>query len=284
MSLLRIAHFSDPHFAKTTLHPNQFLSKRWIGNFNGFLFRNAFYSTKQLLQLPAFFVDNPVDAIFITGDFTTTSQIEEFEEAHQFLQKFKNRPYIVPGNHDCYTQEDALTQPFYSCLHREKTSITTAKIAPSFWWIGLDCAVATPPFNAYGIFTEKMQTQLEIALQAIAPTDCVIMANHFPLFPHNKPKHDLRGTELLHNTLRKYPNVQLYLHGHDHVHYEIDGQSQGLPLVFNSGSCARKKRGGFSLFELTQTTCVQHRYEFRNKESDCMLQLIYTRTYALKTL
>jgi 3',5'-cyclic AMP phosphodiesterase CpdA len=279
---LRIAHFSDPHFAKATFHPRQFLSKRWIGNFNALFFRSAFYDTEQLLQLPSFFASMHVEATMCTGDFTTTSQVAEFEQAAQFLHQFETPPYIVPGNHDCYTKEDEREQPFYRCFHLEKKQVTVKKIAPGFWWIGLDCAVATPPFNAYGEFTKPMQAQLEAALSTIARTDCVIMANHFPLFPHNKPKHDLKGVELLQQTLKKYPKVQLYLHGHDHVHYEIDGHKEGLPLVFNSGSCARKKRGGFSLFDLTQTHCVHHRYEFEKVGNCAVPTLIYERTYSLR--
>lgn len=251
---LTLAHLSDPHFASISLHPNQFLSKRWIGNLNLILLRNQFYHITPLSHFPELLESYGVETICITGDFATTSLAIEFEEGAEFVRKFKQPVLALPGNHDCYTREAERKKLYYRYFPNpdlEESRVSLKKIKAGWWWVGLDCAVASPPFCAYGKFFPKMEEKLEETLSQVPKDQIVIISNHFPLYPHGDPKHDLLRGTFLQELLKRWPNVKLYLHGHDHKPYIIDRREQGLPLVFNSGSCARKRGGGFTLFNLT---------------------------------
>lgn len=271
---LRIAHLSDPHFSKITLNPNQFLSKRWMGNFNLILFRNQAYQTKHLWHLPELFETLEVDSAFITGDFSSTSLDEEFLEGKEFVNAFKNRginTFTLPGNHDCYTKkaqkENSFFRYFPSRNLKEK-KVECHKLKKGWWYIGLNCAIPTPFFCAYGLFSQQMEEELEKNLFTIPKHENVIIGNHFPLFPANRPKHNLKRAHQLQILIKKYPQIKLYLHGHDHKPYIIDRPQEGFPLVLNSGSCAHKPDGTFYLIDLFETECLIQKLLFRKTRGD----------------
>lgn len=263
MTFLRLAHISDPHFGSIVLHPNQFLSKRWIGNFNLLLLRSKFYHITPLFHLPEVVSHLKADTICFTGDFSSTATTKEFSDSSAFIKQFKQKTFCLPGNHDCYTKEVESKQLYYDYFpeeHLKKKRVTSSLIKEKWWWVGLDCTVATPPFNAYGIFSNEMAAELEKTLSEIPKDHFIIVGNHYPLFPSGSKKHDLKGTHLLQKILEQFPNIRLYLHGHDHLAYFIDARKQGLPLVNNAGSCARKRDGGFSLFELDESKTRHQRF------------------------
>lgn len=271
---LRIVHLSDPHFSKITFHPSQFLSKRWMGNLNLLLFRNQAYQTKHLWHLPELFDSLEVEKVFITGDFSSTSLDAEFLEGQKFVQAFADvglPTFTVPGNHDCYTSEAQKDKTYYSYFPSpdlKEKKVVCVSLGKKWWYIGLDCAVAAPLFCAYGLFTEEMERHVEEALSKIPENEHVIIGNHFPLYPHNRPKHDLKRAQSLQTLLKRYPQVKLYIHGHDHKYYLVDKQDEGLPLVLNSGSCAHKPDGTFYLIDLFETECLIERLLFRKKREE----------------
>ncbi len=263
---LRLAHLSDPHFARISLHPNQFLSKRWIGNINLILLRSPFYHITPLFHFPDLMDHHQVHAVCCTGDFATTSLPEEFQEAKNFIKDFNIPVFTVPGNHDCYTKEAEEKKMYYHYFpdhDLEKERVSCKKIKDGWWWIGLDCTLATPPFCAYGKFFSEMHQTLERKLKEIPKSDFVVINNHFPLYPSGDPKHDLRRAKDLQKLLQGFSNVKLYLHGHDHLPYIIERKEQNLPIVFNSGSCARKRGGGFTLLDLNDKGCHYRRFAIK---------------------
>lgn len=290
MENLRIAHLSDPHFSKISYQLDQFLCKRWLGNLNLMLFRKQAYQTAHLWHLPELMENLKVERVFITGDFSSTSLDSEFEEGKKFVTAFKERNlpvYVVPGNHDCYTRESERLRRyhdfFYSQDLKEKR-VESVFLGKGWWYIGLDCAVPAPLFCAYGYFSEESEKNLIEALTQIPKTDRVIMANHFPLFPvgRPRPKHDLRRAQNLQKILKDFPNVKLYLHGHDHSYYIADRQKEGLPLVLNSGSCAHKPDGTFYLIDLTENDCFIERLLFRKEREEFSWMIDWQRHYVIK--
>lgn len=268
MSSLRIAHLSDLHFGYVTKSLTQFLSKRWIGNLNLLLFRRRSYKSDHFLYLPKLLKSLKVDSICFTGDFTATSLPEEFQLAKTFLSSFSIPYFTLPGNHDCYTKQSEKSQEFYRFFppkngilgHNLGTDrVFCTQIKDNFFWLALDCAVATPPFNAYGIFTEEMREKTEAILTSLSPKDQIIMGCHFPLFSSNRPTHELKNSEKLRDLLKKWPQIKVYLHGHDHKPYIIDKRKEGLPLVLNSGCSAIQENGGFYLIDFSDKAYhVQH--------------------------
>lgn len=271
---LRIAHLSDPHFSSLSFNLKQFLSKRWIGNLNLFLFRNRAYQTEHLWHLPELLKTLEVEATFITGDFSSTSLDEEFSEGKRLVTSFEERGlplYVVPGNHDCYTRETQRNRRFYTFFASQSLQekrVECVKLGKGWWYVGLDCAVASPPFCAYGKFFKATEQHLKEALLKIPSNEHVIIANHFPLFTTGRPEHDLKRAEALQELLHAFPQVKLYLHGHDHTYYIVDLQREGFPLVLNSGSCAHKPDGTFFLIDLFDTECLVQRLLFRKEKEN----------------
>lgn len=265
MNSLRIAHISDPHFASLSFNFNQFFSKRWLGNCNLLLFRSKLHRTDELIQLPKLFSSLQVDLVAITGDLTTTSLDKEYIKAKAFVSSFTDyglMTVLLPGNHDIYTKGSARAKRFYQYFPSAAAEgkIEVKKIKESFWWIGLDCAYASNLFLSDGKFTAEMKKALEKILVKIPSSDSVIMGNHFPLFSSGNRRHDLQGTQELQKLLQRFPQVRLYLHGHDHVHYIVDKRKEGLPLTFNAGSISHWPERGFYLIDLTEKECHWQRH------------------------
>jgi len=264
MSKIKIAHLSDPHFASITYNLNQFLSKRWLGNTNLICFRNKTYQTDHLTHIPNLLSSLGVDAVCITGDFTTTSLDAEYERARAFVDQFKElnlKTFVLPGNHDVYTRESERSARFhhYFPSSLEKNRIEVQNIAERWWYIGLDCALATGLVFSNGKFFDQMQIDLEKAIASIPPNEFIIIANHFPLFSAVNWRHGLVGAKKLTQILKRHANIKLYLHGHDHVPYIVDKVDEGFPLVLNSGSVAHLPKGSFYMLELSDTGClVEH--------------------------
>lgn len=287
---MRIAHLSDPHFSRFTLNPSQFISKRWMGNFNFQLFRKKVYQTSHLWHLPQLLASLKVDAVFITGDFSSTSLDVEFEEGKKFLQAFQEQgllTYVLPGNHDSYTGCSARDRRFYDFFG--STELRTQRVEcislknKGWWYVGIDCAVATPLFCAYGVFSEETERRLVEVLSAIPITDRVIFCNHFPLFPAGHPLHDLKRGNALQNVLQRFPQVILYLHGHDHKYYIVDRQVEGFPLTLNSGSCAYRPNGNFFIVDLFEKECLVQQFLFAQNSDEPAWNVHWQKHYPLKT-
>ncbi|MEZ5315529.1 MAG: metallophosphoesterase [Chlamydiales bacterium] len=270
--MLKVAHLSDLHFSHPTFNPSQFINKRWIGNLNLLFFRKYLYDTKHLLHLPQFFDSLNVDHVCITGDFSSLSLDSEFRESKAFVDSFSQPVYFLPGNHDCYTKAVEKTRRFYHFFPSEDLKnqrIEKKYLGKGWWWIGLDCAVATPPFYSLGLFSSTMKKALKQILDCIPLHEHVIIGNHFPLYPTHRPMHDLQGAHLLQQILKNYPQVKLYLHGHDHKYYIQEERKEGLPLVFNSGSVAHRSNGTFYLFQLNEKECLVDHFILDNNRKTC---------------
>lgn len=254
---LRLAHLSDLHFATTTFDWKDFASKQWVGYLNSLIFRRHKYNTDALWQLPDEFKDLNINWICITGDVTTTARDEEFAQAKFFIDELPSPVLILPGNHDLYTRRSEKERTFYRTfpeIDMENERVAVKPLSDNWWWVGIDCAYACPLTLSNGIFFDTMIAPLERILQELPPDARVVFANHFPLFESRGIKHDLQGREKLQKIIQRYPQIKLYLHGHDHTPYII--QKEGYPLVINSGSTSRKKGALYSLLDLYDKECI----------------------------
>jgi len=269
METLRLVHLSDPHFSHITFNPSQFLNKRWIGNLNLIFFRRHVYQTEHLPHLPELFESLDVEHVCVTGDFSSLSLDSEFAAGQAFVKSFPQPVHYLPGNHDCYTKKVEVTKRFYDFFPSEDLKnkrVEKKPLGKGWWWVGLDCTCATPPFYALGVFYPEMEGELERVLNEIPQGDRVVVGNHYPLYPTNRSMHDLQRATELQEILKRYPQVKLYLHGHDHKYYIKDKRDEGLPLVFNSGSAAHKPDGTFYLFDLHEEECLVERFLFRKEK------------------
>lgn len=272
MQSIRLAHLSDTHFASVTYSPMQFFSKRWLGNMNLILFRKKTYQTAHLHHIPELINTLDVENVILTGDVATTSREEEFAQAADFVKKFSQPVLLLPGNHDVYTRESGRSKRFYLYFPDDdlrQKRITKKSLGKGWWWVGLDCAIATALIYSYGLFSSQMEKPLIAALKQIPPHEGIVMGCHFPLFGSGHPRHDLRGAKRLQEIVRAFPQIKLFLHGHDHSPYIIDRTKEGFPLVINSGSCAHQPNGIFFLLDLDKEGCLTQRCLFKKEDGSC---------------
>jgi 3',5'-cyclic AMP phosphodiesterase CpdA len=279
--MLNIAHISDLHFAKISFSIKQFLSKQWIGNFNNLLLRKFFYSHRQLFLLPQLLKKLNTHYLIITGDFTATSQIKEFELAKEFLSTLPDnniKILSVPGNHDHYTKTAFLNKRFYKFLENgspnhdfptksyslKEHGVESFPLNNKWWYLGIDTALATPILSARGLFSEKIEQELINLLKLIPPQINIIVVNHFPFSQEGHKRRILKRGNDLKNILQKNPHVKLYLHGHTHKNYISDQRKNHLPIIIDSGSISSKKNGSFNFLSITNNSINIDTYRWEN--------------------
>jgi 3',5'-cyclic AMP phosphodiesterase CpdA len=260
LSSFHIAHLSDLHFSKISFGPSQFFSKRFIGNFNFLLRRRREFDYRLIKEILPLLLKQNINTVLISGDVSCTSLEAEFLQASNFVKTLKEHgieTLILPGNHDNYTKKAYRTKAFYKFfpakeLHEEQIMVKSLK--NNWKMILLDTTLPTPLFCCHGKFDEKLAAKLEKTLAALSTDTNVIVANHFPIgHPHDR---SLKGESLLLPLLKKHPQVKLYLHGHTHKRRFSDVETEGLPLIVDSGSASHKFVGSWNAITCEESSCT----------------------------
>jgi 3',5'-cyclic AMP phosphodiesterase CpdA len=288
---VRIAHLSDLHFSHATLSLTQFFSKRWIGNGNLIFSRKKAYDGALLSSLPELFQKLKIDTIVISGDLTTTSQKKEFAKAAAFIRKIEEKGIpvlVVPGNHDHYTRCAYKNKTFYEFFPASYSSkkegifafnlkdhgLAAKELAPGWWIIALDTALATSLISSRGLFSEQLENTLTQALSLIPKKDSVIILNHFPLFDNDGVRKELIRSASLRKLIQNSPQVKLYLNGHTHRHCIADLRPNHFPIVLDSGSTANRKTGSWNLIDVSNQGCSVEVFKFEEPVSQTHFQWI----------
>ncbi len=267
----RIAHISDLHFAEPTLSPLQFFSKRWVGNLYQMFSRSKYLDSSQLEKLVDQFIALKIDYVFITGDLTTTSRIQELRHAADFAAKLQSqglRVIAIPGNHDHYTRKACRQKLFYRFFpdYRENgfslkdDGLALIPLHEGWTLLALDTACATSLFSSQGNFHSKIESSLKSALLKIPARQNVILMNHFPLFEHEKPNKTLLRATALRTLVASHPNIRFYLHGHTHTHCLADLRASRYPIILDSGSTSQITAGSWNMLDLASSEATVHVY------------------------
>ena len=238
---MKIAHISDIHFFNSTFPLKDLFSKKCIGKLNAFFRRKDFFITDHLDRFLASLIKEEVNTLIISGDFTTTSDIVEFELAKEFIQMVLDRDIkvcFVPGNHDVYTKKDFQTKPI------QMLPLSKGEKLDSWNLLLLDTTTVNPPFIANGKFTKDQEEKVKSFLKK---STNIIIVNHFPLDDPN-PKHELiRGASLKKHLLNHNGSI-IYLHGHTH---KTGYHKQGENLhIFNSSEVTVKNKYKYQIIDL----------------------------------
>jgi 3',5'-cyclic AMP phosphodiesterase CpdA len=275
-TLFRFAHISDLHFSRIFFNPAQFLSKRWVGNLNLLLNRKKNFCPEYAYALIPLFQELKIDGVLLTGDLTSTSHVKEFEMAKKYIDALiaaNLKVYLIPGNHDQYTQEAFRKRTFYryfntvhhandplSFFKLEEDKISAMHLGKNWWLFSLDTAPATSLFSSHGVFSEDVQKKLEHALSFLPHDHKVILMNHFPLFETDSKKSLHRADELK-AILQRFPQIKLYLHGHTHRQIIADLRASDLPIVLDSGSTGQKHESSWNLIDINDQGCAITAYK-----------------------
>lgn len=274
--MLRIAHISDLHFAKSCWNLSQFCSKQWLGNANLVFARKRDYLQDHLFSLPALFKRHKVEHVIISGDLSTTSQHEEFAMALKFVASLKEKGFeviTIPGNHDQYTKKAYKNKWFYDYFpssfgaiedyNLKEHGVAAKQLRDQWWIVALDTALATSLISSRGLFSESIEAKLKEVLNLLPENAHVILVNHFPFFQNSMPRVWLERGPELQALIRTFPKIKFYLHGHSHRHCIADLRADGLPIICDSGSTPHREEGSWNLLELTPKGCSIDVFKWR---------------------
>ena len=249
---MKVAVISDLHFLCKKWYWKDFFSKRWIGKFNSLFSRRQFMSCSILDKLASKLTELAVDLVFVSGDISSVSSINEFSEAkNYFLEKIKAKTLFIPGNHDCYTSgAKSNFYRFFSNDSNGKFSLSKDRVEMgvlnSHWnYLLLDSTVLNWPFISAGAVSNRLRNNICNLLKKMDDRE-IIVINHFPL--KGEPLfRKLFHADRLEKILSFDKRISLYISGHSHkVGYCA---SPGYDSI-QCGSSSNVQNGSFILIEL----------------------------------
>jgi len=243
---LRLAHVSDLHVpSRWRRAPWLYLGKRIIGALNYQLRRAGQHPLEAVTSLVRALVeDSTIDHVVVTGDLVNVSLPEEFAAARGFLDPLIARApgfiSVIPGNHDRYTYSSERSRlferAFADCMTSELdlgAPFPFVRFRKEVAILGLDSAVATPPFFATGRLGPEQRARLERSLEDPRVKQAsfrVALVHHPPLVPgggRDKPLHRLTDDRELVAIAER--GIDLLLHGHIHVPFTVEkGRVRGI--------------------------------------------------------
>ncbi len=260
---MKILHFGDLHvWSRRLVWREAAYPKRWLGPLNLALRRaKKFPPAYRRAAIDAVLAAD-ADVLVFTGDFTTFSLEEEFAEAAELfrplVERYGERLFALPGNHDRYTRRSVCQGLLEKHLPWvQRGPVAGVELAPGFRLLGVDHA--EPLWvRSNGIVRDATQRRLAEALaQAKDAGERVLLAGHFPYAtPPEHPEsweHRLLGEERLAALLAETEPVA-YLHGHKHARWAIRPPATPQTLCLNCGSVAMRhahadKQAGFLTFD-----------------------------------
>ena len=258
---MKIAHISDIHFFCPSFKISHLANSKWLGNLNAYFRRKNYFITHHLDLFLASLVKESVDALIITGDFTTTADEKEFKKGKEFLEKARSfglTVYALPGNHDTYTKKSFDKKFFYNLLDIptfSQNQIENISLNSDWELILLDCSMINPLGIANGKFLEASDETLK---QLCANGKNLIVANHFPLSGESDKHKLIRGEDLKQILLDSGKQI-LYLHGHTH---KTEYSNEENLHIFNSSEVTVTTRFKYQLLEINDSQFTRREIKY----------------------
>jgi 3',5'-cyclic AMP phosphodiesterase CpdA len=244
---VKIAHFSDVHaLSLEGAKAWQFLSKRAAGYLNLRLHRGEKYPVRLFEAVIEDINRERPDEVVCTGDLVNLSLEAEFQLARTILDRLALGPShvtVVPGNHDVYTLDALIAQPFWRVMRPyaegdRGESFPTVRERGELAIIGVSTARPSPVPFADGAIGRKQLAALEDALARLHGRFRILLLHHPPYRNRHWVLRGLRDRGALARVLRRV-GCELVLHGHEHrdLRRELDGPDGPIPVIgVGSGS------------------------------------------------
>ncbi|MXV44472.1 metallophosphoesterase [Saccharibacter sp. 17.LH.SD] len=228
-----LAHLSDPHLPPPRLRwTSLFFNKRLLS----FLLwktqrRLAHLSSVNQQLLEKIRSHGNIAATLVSGDITNFGTYEEYQSSQHWLKKLPEPAIVVPGNHDIM-----VAIPPEKSLHLWgewcDDVFPFVRVIDHVAIIGLNSAIPTPLFTAYGCLKKRQLAKLETLLDVLGKEGyCrVIMIHHPPkkgLLPLRK---SFLGTKAFARVLQR-KGAEIVLHGHSHNATINTIEGTKIPLV-----------------------------------------------------
>lgn len=228
MKPLSIIHFGDIHIWRAQFEwSDPFYLKRYTGGLNLLLKRRKKFPPSVGEQIVSDILEQEADLVIFTGDMTTASNKEEFKACAELFQpiheKWGDRFFVIPGNHDRYTNKSVNEDWYAEAFPYGKIKgVRVLELENDMVVVGIDASRAFL-LRSNGWYDEKIDQQLRCELEKHSGKR-LIVACHYPVdYPEGvkiQVEHKLLNRELLRKTLDEYQPV-LYLHGHKHIRWKL---------------------------------------------------------------
>jgi len=269
--MFRLVHLSDIHISDVCgTIPRLWRGKRLLGGANMLLFRRRHMRNDYFPLIIDQIQKDSVDAVVITGDFSTTALHEEFVKARRTIEPLCSHTKVltIPGNHDFYTKraelENRYESYFVDChgvTHSESKGYPfVQELNDNVVCIGLNSAIPTGLLSSYGRIPEEDLQRLTELLERYSGSFRIVLLHHFLLDKHGGsglPSRGLQNREPFLEIINK-TGAELILHGHEHYAYQYSISSErGDVPVFDPGPATYTskdpaERGGYQLYEIDE--------------------------------
>lgn len=263
-----IAHFSDIHLCGIEkISISQLLSKRLYGYYFWKFSKSKRYDYNILKILINDLKNERLDHVVITGDLVHLSLPAEFIGVKRFLRRIDGTDKItlVPGNHDFYVPDG---KKYYEkkwkayitthdIIHKKGVHFPFVRFFNNIALVGVNSAVPTPPFFAYGFLGRAQLEDLKDLLTKIPDKYFTILLIHHPpvkgLDTWNNCLVDMKGII----DIIKSGKIKLILHGHTHYFNisMVTSKTGEIPIIGvpPAASIEVDKLSGYNIYYIKET-------------------------------
>jgi 3',5'-cyclic AMP phosphodiesterase CpdA len=273
---MKLIHISDLHFP-VRLPILGLKGKMILGYLNYWFRRRKLHPLLAFEKIVELTQKIDYDVLILSGDITNVSHRLEFQKSREILKPILNEKiFIIPGNHDRYTDESIYENNFFDEYFGEfsGTQIPEVKGYARYKKIGeeillgLDSNLPTPIASAMGYIDPQILNESIQFLKKKNWKNYSIVCHH-PIW--NSPigfeseYHKMKNREELKSILLEFPPVAFF-HGHCHTNW-IKKADQEFPIhMINSASSTRvsdsSHETGFHLGEITKEKISLKRFSF----------------------
>jgi 3',5'-cyclic AMP phosphodiesterase CpdA len=228
-----VAHLTDVHLGPIAgFAPRYWNLKRGLGYLNWVRKRRHDHQRPVLDRIVADMAEQQPDHIAVTGDLANLGLPQEHINGLVWLESLgpPERVSVVPGNHDTYSRigrdPGARRWAPYMASNTEGNAYTMGDAAagPPFVrvigdvaLIGVDSAIETPPFLAWGRIGRAQLGRLEGILERLRDDGLfrLVLVHHPPLRGQADATRGLRDAAAFEAVLER-SGAELVIHGHNH--------------------------------------------------------------------
>ncbi|MBS0242604.1 MAG: metallophosphoesterase, partial [Proteobacteria bacterium] len=235
-----LAQLSDVHLPEfPRFRPRDLNLKRLTGMANWLLRRRRAHRRSALDAVIADLAIARPDHVAVTGDLVNFGLVAEHRTAHAWLEMLgaPTRLSVIPGNHDIYTtgsEAGVACWRAYMTGDAGEASFPYVRRVGHVALIGLNSALPTPPFRAYGRLGDEQLARLGSLLASLGREGLVrVVMVHHPARPGDaKPRKALEDAGRLLEVLSRH-GAELVMHGHNHrpMLAFVAGPQRPVPVV-----------------------------------------------------
>ncbi len=258
------AHVTDIHLPSLAFPSLSDLSmKQFLGLLNWYRSRRYLHRQTALDMIKTDLLKQNATHLIVSGDLVNLGLASEFKAGLKWLESLGSTEKVsfVPGNHDYYgaKQPYDLNSPFIDYMRSDALGASLGggsgpdepfvRTRDQIAFIGVNSAIPTPLFKAYGTVSEANLDQMGKILQKAKVHGfyrCIIV-HHPPLFGLTSRSRAMTNDEDFSKTLKQF-GAEMVLYGHNHLqNYTCFFTPDGPCHIIGTPSASIAKSGPYDL-------------------------------------